>query len=248
MRFLLATLLLISAPAFADEQKFPQPKASQACPAIASLQEESAQECSDNGKMGQAGINCYQAFQKQVKTNSAAAQLSMYAANAASAQKQGNGQAEKFANSVGDFNASTAALDGLIAAGEQAHSNVDSYLHGIYYPEDYNMEEGVFEKMYGSADEFLDGEPCFAENEKGLKDLIQRIDNDVAQLRKTRAAVQAMRATTSGHQNDTTSLNEQAHGVSAGGAPQARPVQRGLSSVPASSITGIEQDKAKSQK
>jgi hypothetical protein len=193
------------------------------------------------------GVECYRAFQGAVKSNAAATQLGMLALNAASSTNSGNGQSQKFANSAADLSASEASLAALIAAGQQARASVDTYLHGIYLPEDYNMEDDDFQEMFGSADEFLNGQPCFYDNEQNLKGLLRKFDTDLAQLAKTKAAVTVMRATNSAHVTDTTSLNAAtASGTSRGSAGQA-PTARGTPKPPASSITGVEQDRAKQQ-
>lgn len=210
-----------------------------ACRGLAGLK-ENAESCRDNKTFGQAGLDCYNALQRAIQARAAAAKAQMAASNVAKIDNAGNQQNHNFQGAHADYGISQDALTELIANARLAHGSVDGYLNNIIFPEDFDAPEELIGDMF----EFIDSEPCYNENRLGLEDLKKRIEKNIKELEAAKAASLA-RANVSGHrETHTGSLTQPvAHGAAGIGA--GTPVPSGHARNPASSITGVQEDKAK---
>lgn len=148
------------------------------CPSLENLMEE-AEECSDNGRFGEAGISCVKALEDAIRQQAELARASMKASNEKHTGEQaGNAQTHNFAGSGANYQISRTTLEELIAAAKGTRASVNSYLNGIYYPEDFDAPEEVI----GDPIEFLDNNACYNDNRIGLENLVKQVDKKIAEL------------------------------------------------------------------
>jgi len=209
------------------------------CPDTQKIEEE-AEVCEDNGKFGEAGIECLSSLEKAIREQSALAKKSMMNSNAALIDKAGNAQTSNFAGSGADYRIAQKTLEELIDQAKNARAKVESYHLNIFYPEDFDAPEEVI----GDVEEFLEESECFSENKNGLMKIVDKIDKHIADLEKTRIA-SSQKGVTSGNREEGMQ-NSLVNGVSnTKGQGAAVPVPAGKSQNGTSDITGVQEDKNK---
>jgi hypothetical protein len=235
MKVLLAIIFL--APAFAGAAVKLE------CPAVDDFSNENM-TCEENGKFGQAGVDCLSSLETAIKNQSAVAHKAMMGSNEKLVDKAGNAQTHNFHGSGADYALAQATLEELIASAKKAREKVESYHLNIFYPEDFDAPEEVI----GDREEFIMDNPCFSENKLGLMDIVKKIDKDIADLEKTKALAMSKGATSGTRQEGMqNSLVNGASNTKAAGA-KAGAIPKGTSQNGSSDITGVKEDQSKQQK
>ena len=150
--------------------------------------EESAEECDSNDSFTTSGQNCVTSLENMIKARTAVINKQMAAAQAAGIGQAGNAQNHDLATSNVDYTTAQNTFADLTKAATSARTTVDSYLDHIYFPEDFDAPEEVI----GDPETFLDESPCFADNEAAIKAQVAKLDKDIADLLKSKAAALAL--------------------------------------------------------
>lgn len=201
---------------------------------------ESVMSCNDNGLVGQAGVACVQALEKLIQSRANEAVKQLAASHDLHVVQKGNNQAHDFAGTGAGYGISEAALNELITAAKRARSNVDGYLHNIVFPDYFNHSHAAI----GDPFEFMDNSKCYSENRDGLRQLIKRVDKNIADLERTRQGSLARGSAASGREGMQGSLTVSATGGRAA-AGSVAPVPSAQNRRPASDITGVKEDEKK---
>lgn len=213
------------------------------CVTPESIEEDGAMDCQDNGKFGEAAIACMKDLERAIAERTKSAQLQLAASNAAHSA-MGNAQNNNFAGSEADYAISQASLSDLIAASKHIRKRVDSYLDHVYYPTDWDAPE----ELIGDPVEYIEGEPCYAENAEGIKGIVKRIDGYIEQFEQAKVASMKRGTTSGGREGLQNSIGHGAvtGGKSTPGAPGTmQRVPSGKSNNGRSDITGVKEDKQK---
>jgi hypothetical protein len=222
---------------------FPARALTVTCVTPESIEEDGAMDCQDNGKFGEAAIACMKDLERAIAERTKRAQLELAASNAAHSA-MGNAQNHNFAGSEADYAISQASLSDLIAASKHIRKRVDSYLDHVYYPTDWDAPE----ELIGDVNEYIEGEPCYAENAEGIKGIVKRIDGYIEQFEQAKVASAKRGTTSSGREGLQNSIGHGAvtGGKSTPGAPgKMQRVPSGKSNNGRSDITGVKEDKQK---
>lgn len=210
-----------------------------ACPSLSSLDSEE-DNCTDNGKYVDAGIGCFLEFEGMVKKDAGEAFVKMSQSNKKHVGGKANSQASGMAGATADLKISEATLDMLIAAGKIAQKSLDGYSRNIYFPEEWDAPE----ELIGNGLDYLNSSACYAEPRDMLQDMKDRTDRYVKDLEKAKKAVVAMKGVTDSRDQNLDSANNVRKPAGKGGKASA-PVPARKQVQKRSTITGVEQDKAK---
>ncbi len=210
-----------------------------ACPSLARLDDEN-DSCEDNGKYVDAGAACFLDFEGMVKKDAGEAFVKMSQSNKKHVGGAKNSQASGMAGATADLKISEATLDLLIAAGKIAMKNLDGYSRNIYFPEEWDAPE----ELIGKGIDYLNSSPCYAEPRDILKDMNERTAKYVRDLEAAKKAVVAMKNITTTRDQNLDSAHVVRKPAATNGKGETR-VPAKKASGKNSSITGVEQDKAK---
>lgn len=168
------------------------------------------QGCEGNSLYGEAALSCMQKFRALVKdrTKGAAAQMK---ANAKDLAKEGAGQSQNFAGAEADYAVSQATLGELIEAGKLVSKQMDSYLDNIVFPEDFDAPE----ELIGDPVAFLDNSGCYSENRDGIENLLDDLDDEIANLEKAKSLSVGKLGVSNSREGLQNTINQSVNGRSA---------------------------------
>lgn len=214
-------------------------EAGASCLSLQSLDDEN-DNCLSNGKYVDAGISCFVGFEQRIKAETKKISGLLGESNALHVLGEKNSQSSGLSGSVSDYKIAGRTLDALIAAGRAARSSIDGYRRNIYGPEDFDAPPEVI----GSPFEYLNSSPCYAEPRDMLKDMLDRTDAYIADLK--RAKKEALTLRDASHDRDTklgkakgTRAPASARAVVNKGFKRKKQVEAD------STITGVEEDRRK---
>lgn len=223
--------------AFTEPSRAAAPKPL-ACTPVASLDNEE-DDCDSNGKYVDAGMACLKALQDRIKAETGTARRQLRSSQNQNIGGGRNSQENTLAGATDGYQISQATLQGLIAAAKIAKANVDSYLGNIYYPEEFDAPREVI----GDPEEYLNSEQCYAEPRDLLNDMLDKIDQHIADLEKAKAASAGLESGST--QNDAGLGTQTAPRTRAGttrgqGATRTRQAPQGQAGARGSDISGTE--------
>jgi hypothetical protein len=190
---------------------------------------------------------CLEGFLKVVKAENQKIQKTL---NAVVKGAKSGAQDEDFATTMATLGSADATLTELIAYGKQTHTDIEEYGYDLVlpiyeaYPEDFNVDP------WSQAGQMLFREKeCYGEPAQYLDNAKAEIRPVVADLEKTQKTVKALFLASSGKKTNLNSVDPYATVKKPVGAGAATPVaKKGQNHRKKSTITGVEEDKAKSKK
>jgi hypothetical protein len=152
------------------------------CPSATKLQEK-ADACENNDEFIEAGEDCLDKLDAEIKHETKRMQLSF------SADKGGQ-QKANFSSATQDYAASSLSLAALILKAELATKEIGAYPEYLLEPED--AEEADVNE--GNLDKYLQQIPCYGEAKRSLGGIKQDFEKRVAQLQAAKALSDQMLA------------------------------------------------------
>lgn len=240
------TPLLLALHALGFALLSPAARADNACEPLAKLSAQ-VNYCDENiGFVGPARA-CFDKFKKAVDAENRKIQKTL---NAVVKGAKGAAQDEDFATTMAALTAADTTLTELIAYGKQAHTEIEDYGYDLVlpiyeaYPEDFDVDpwSKAGQKLFREKE-------CYGEPAQHLDNVKASIRPIVADLEKTQKKVKALHAASSAKKSNLDSVDPNAGAEKTTGQGAGAPaVKGGKSPKKESTITGVEEDKAKSKK
>jgi hypothetical protein len=196
-------------------------------------------DCQQNSYFLAAAQKCLAKLEKEIDANQALLSAAMLLRNASTA----SAQSARIENNDGNLANLQSTLDDLEGQAAKARAEVLAYSHNFVYAGPITQEKA--EKYH--LVRFLQNFQCFSRNYKGLGQVIETINQHVADFKKAAAAAKAMQAADSAHLKnlDATTLTTAAHGrETTARAPASATVRKVPGGTP-STITGTDKKKDK---
>lgn len=226
-------LLMILAPGSALAAPSPYPLD---CASLEQLK-AGTKHCYDNELTLEAGVLCVNKMDALVKEKTKKLKEAL-----AALQTGNHAQSQKMGEALMSYEAQEAELLRLLETTKVATRNIRGYLDNLVFPDHWDHEQEI--QDYGA---FFNAHSCFAEPREilfqTLEDVVvMKADlNDTLELARAMKQKSASRKTGLGENGSMTS--KVTGGKSSAGAPARVPA--GKQPVKRSTITGVEQDKAK---
>lgn len=230
---LLLALTLLPAAAHADN----------ACEPLAKLTAQ-VNYCDENVAFVAPARACFDRFKKAVDAENRKIQKTL---DAVVKKAKGSAQDEDFATTMAALASADTTLTELIAYGKQAHTEIEDYGYDLVlpiyeaYPEDFDVDpwSNAGQKLFREKE-------CYGEPAQHLDNVRARIRPIVAELEKTQKKVKALHAANSAKKSNLDSVNPNAGAEKTSGQGAAAPAAKsGKAKNKSSTITGVEEDKAK---
>lgn len=227
-QFFVTAALAAAAPAFAAPAVV--------CKNVKDLN-EAVQDCDGNSAYAEAAKRCMASYQEYVKDRTEAAKKAL-AANAAKLDEAGASQTHDFSGSGADYQLGVDTYVDLIAVGEKVTKSLESYLHGVVYPEEFDAPRSEIP----DPEEYLNGEKCYADNRDAIYDQLDAIDKQLDGFDDAREEALALKTKTvmRGSKNGSLAAPPATKGSGKGSAGAPKNSKAGAQPVPKSDITGTE--------
>ncbi len=203
------------------------------CEPVASLADRST-GCSDNEIVfGEAAVACLEKFEHEADALGSALTRTLVGAKKSS-KEPGKSQEKTMEGSEENYIETKTKLAALIAMGQIAVKDVESYKLNLHPPEDVENAE----QMGFTREKFLASIPCYEDNRKLLSDVASDLRSKIKDLQKAKDVAGEMAEKLKAVKKNVGQMNSLNAPVSSGKASEGPKVKKGKSSKGASDITG----------